>query len=122
MEQKLKPLGFKEYFVYGLGNFASQLSWTMVGTYLSVFYTDVFGLTPIYGYANARIEVYPDRFCTVSHAQRAAAHAAENSCGRCTFCREGNYQLARFDEKQGEESDQIFPPGEPEYTGKSSGP
>ncbi len=52
--------------------------------------------TPIYGYANAIIEVYPDRFCTVSHAQKAAAHAAENSCGRCTFCREGNYQLARF--------------------------
>lgn len=29
MEQvitKRKPLGFKEYFVYGLGNFASQLS------------------------------------------------------------------------------------------------
>ncbi len=47
MQQKLKPLGFKEYFVYGLGNFASQLSWTMVGAYLSVFYTDVFGLTPM---------------------------------------------------------------------------
>lgn len=37
----LKPLN---YFVYGLGNFASQLSWTMVSTYLSIFYTDVFGL------------------------------------------------------------------------------
>lgn len=47
MENTLKPLGFKEYFVYGLGNFASQLSWTMVGTYLSLFYTDVFGLTPM---------------------------------------------------------------------------
>ena len=34
----------KELFVYGLGNFASQLSWTMVSTYLSIFYTDVFGL------------------------------------------------------------------------------
>ena len=39
-----KPLTFKNYFVYGMGNFASQLSWTMVGTYLSIFYTDVFGL------------------------------------------------------------------------------
>ena len=39
-----KPLTFANYFVYGLGNFASQLSWTMVGTYLSIFYTDVFGL------------------------------------------------------------------------------
>lgn len=34
----------KNYFVYGMGNFASQLSWTMVSTYLSIFYTDVFGL------------------------------------------------------------------------------
>ena len=37
----LKPINF---FVYGMGNFASQLSWTMVSTYLSIFYTDVFGL------------------------------------------------------------------------------
>lgn len=40
----MQPLTTKNYFVYGLGNFASQLSWTMVGTYLSLFYTDVFGL------------------------------------------------------------------------------
>lgn len=40
----MKPLTFANYFVYGMGNFASQLSWTMVGTYLSLFYTDVFGL------------------------------------------------------------------------------
>ena len=40
----MKPLTKKNYFVYGLGNFASQLSWTMVSTYLSIFYTDVFGL------------------------------------------------------------------------------
>lgn len=38
-------IGFKEYFTYGMGNFASQLSWTMVSTYLAVFYTDIFGLT-----------------------------------------------------------------------------
>ena len=37
----LKPIN---YVVYGMGNFASQLSWTMVSTYLSIFYTDVFGL------------------------------------------------------------------------------
>ena len=48
-EQKLNaygmtPLTTKHYIVYGLGNFASQLSWTMVSTYLSIFYTDVFGL------------------------------------------------------------------------------
>lgn len=40
----MKPLKFKDYFIYGMGNFASQLSWTMVSTYLSIFYTDVFGL------------------------------------------------------------------------------
>ena len=40
----MEPLTFKNYFVYGMGNFASQLSWPMVGTYLSIFYTDVFGL------------------------------------------------------------------------------
>lgn len=40
----MEPLTKKHYFAYGLGNFASQLSWTMVSTYLSIFYTDVFGL------------------------------------------------------------------------------
>lgn len=45
MENNYK-IGAKEYVSYGMGNFASQLSWTMVSTYLSVFYTDVFGLTP----------------------------------------------------------------------------
>ena len=40
----MAPLTTKHYIVYGLGNFASQLSWTMVSTYLSIFYTDVFGL------------------------------------------------------------------------------
>lgn len=51
---------------------------------------------PIYGYGNAIIEVFPEKFCPVSYAQQAAAHAAQESCGRCTFCREGNYQLSRF--------------------------
>ncbi|MDO5138678.1 MAG: MFS transporter [Oscillospiraceae bacterium] len=40
----MEPLKPANYFVYGLGNFASQLSWMMVSTYLSIFYTDVFGL------------------------------------------------------------------------------
>jgi len=40
----MAPLKPYNYFVYGLGNFASQLSWMMVSTYLSIFYTDVFGL------------------------------------------------------------------------------
>ena len=43
--EKQYTIGPKQYFTYGLGNFASQLSWTMVSTYLAVFYTDVFGLT-----------------------------------------------------------------------------
>lgn len=51
---------------------------------------------PIYGYGNAVIEGFPDKFCPVSYAQQSAAHAAKESCGRCTFCREGNYQLSRF--------------------------
>lgn len=38
-------VGPKQYFTYGMGNFASQLSWTMVSTYLAVFYTDVFGIS-----------------------------------------------------------------------------
>ncbi len=37
-------LSFGKIFVYGTGNFASQLSWTMVSTYLTLFYTNVFGL------------------------------------------------------------------------------
>lgn len=31
---------------YGLGDFASQCIWTFVGTYLTVFYTDVVGMAP----------------------------------------------------------------------------
>ncbi|SFK86352.1 glycoside/pentoside/hexuronide:cation symporter, GPH family/glucuronide carrier protein [Lachnospiraceae bacterium KH1T2] len=45
MGTKEYKIGAQKYFAYGLGNFASQLSWTMVSTYLAVFYTDVFGLT-----------------------------------------------------------------------------
>ena len=40
----MEPLKPGNYVVYRLGNFASQLSWMMVSTYLSIFYTDVFGL------------------------------------------------------------------------------
>ncbi len=38
-------VGKAQIGIYGLGNFASQLSWTMVSTYLIIFYTDVVGLT-----------------------------------------------------------------------------
>lgn len=39
-------VGKGQYLAYGLGNFASQMSWTMVSSYLTLFYTDVFGLVP----------------------------------------------------------------------------
>lgn len=45
VESSEKALSKRTIFAYGSGNFASQLSWTMVSTYLIVFYTDVFGLT-----------------------------------------------------------------------------
>lgn len=32
---------------YGFGDFASQLVWTFVGSYLTVFYSDVVGLAPL---------------------------------------------------------------------------
>lgn len=37
-------VGAVQIGMYGIGNFAAQLSWTMVSTYLVIFYTDVFGL------------------------------------------------------------------------------
>ena len=33
-------------FAYGLGDFASNLTNSFMGSYLSIFYTDVVGLTP----------------------------------------------------------------------------
>ena len=33
-------------FAYGCGDFASNLCWTFIGSYLSVFYTDVVGMAP----------------------------------------------------------------------------
>ena len=40
---KEKKMNGSIYFTYGLGCFASQLSWAMVGSYLSLYYTDVVG-------------------------------------------------------------------------------
>lgn len=31
---------------YGLGDLASQFIWTFVGTYLTIFYTDIVGFAP----------------------------------------------------------------------------
>ncbi len=33
--------------IYGLGDLASQFVWTFVGSYLTVFYTDIVGLAPL---------------------------------------------------------------------------
>ena len=41
-----KKLSKKTLFAYGMGDFASNLCWTFIGSYLSVFYTDVVGLAP----------------------------------------------------------------------------
>ncbi len=42
-----KKLSKKTLIAYGCGDFASNLCWTFIGSYLSVFYTDVVGLTPV---------------------------------------------------------------------------
>ena len=34
-------------FCYGLGDLASQFGWTFVGSYLTMFYTDIVGLAPV---------------------------------------------------------------------------
>lgn len=44
MKQSNSQIGKSQIAIYGFGNFASQLSWTMVSTYLILFYTDVYGL------------------------------------------------------------------------------
>ena len=41
-----KMVSKKERFGYSLGDVASNLTFTMVTTYLMFFYTDVFGLAP----------------------------------------------------------------------------
>lgn len=41
-----KEVILKTLFAYGMGDFASNLCWTFIGSYLSVFYTDAVGLAP----------------------------------------------------------------------------
>jgi len=45
MEKKLKASKLA-VFAYGFGDLASQFVWTFVGSYLTLFYTDVVGLAP----------------------------------------------------------------------------
>lgn len=46
MEQK-KLASKAAMFCYGFGDLASQFVWTFVGSYLTIFYTDVVGLAPV---------------------------------------------------------------------------
>ncbi|CAJ1226428.1 glycoside-pentoside-hexuronide (GPH):cation symporter [Lactiplantibacillus xiangfangensis] len=43
---KLK-LKRSELIIYGMGDFASNLCWTFIGGYLTVFYTDIVGIAPL---------------------------------------------------------------------------
>lgn len=45
MEKKLAKKS--TIFMYGLGDCASQFIWTFIGSYLSLFYTDIVGLAPM---------------------------------------------------------------------------
>lgn len=42
----MQKLSKKTLFAYGCGDFASNLCWTFLGSYLSIFYTDVVGMAP----------------------------------------------------------------------------
>lgn len=40
-------LSKRTLFAYGVGDFASNLCWTFIGSFLSIYYTDVVGITPV---------------------------------------------------------------------------
>lgn len=44
---KIKRASNLAVFLYGLGDLASQFVWTFVGSYLTIFYTDIVGLAPL---------------------------------------------------------------------------
>ena len=46
MDISQKRLSKPTLFAYGLGDFASNLCWTFIGSYLSIYYTDVVGMAP----------------------------------------------------------------------------
>lgn len=50
----------------------------------------------LYGYSNSCIEILDEKICVVALAKQIAVQAYQDTCGKCTFCREGNYQLAEF--------------------------
>lgn len=43
---KVKPLSFLEKVAYAMGDASANIAWRGVSTFLLIFYTDVFGLTP----------------------------------------------------------------------------
>lgn len=47
MNDNYTKLSTSTKVIYGLGDLASQLIWTFIGSYLSIFYTDIVGLTPV---------------------------------------------------------------------------
>ena len=46
MEQQNKKLSLKSYIGHGLAEAGGQFSWTLVSSYLTIFYSDVVGLAP----------------------------------------------------------------------------
>lgn len=44
--ESVNKLSKKTLFAYGCGDFASNFCWTFIGSYLSIFYTDVVGMAP----------------------------------------------------------------------------
>ena len=46
MDISQKRLSKPTLIAYGLGDFASNLCWTFIGSYLSIYYTDVVGMAP----------------------------------------------------------------------------
>lgn len=82
--------------IQAAGFSCEENGWVVAGGYFGSLFRASDLDRPLYGYGNNCIEIFPEKFCPVSFAQKASAYACENNCGKCTYCREGNYQLSRF--------------------------
>lgn len=49
-----------------------------------------------YGYGMNEIIVLNNKVCVVDFAKQGISNVYERTCGRCTFCREGSYQLRQI--------------------------
>jgi NADH-quinone oxidoreductase subunit F len=73
------------------------------------------------------IQVFDDRHCAVEMARDAIDYIQSQSCGKCTFCREGSYQMADMlkdiSENKGkpEDLDLLLKLGEAMQTGSICG-